>query len=60
VKIGQTQPLLDPVPNALGEAAMNEEMINSFDALLAKRAKAAIRPITLLKTIRRPNPFLIR
>jgi hypothetical protein len=42
LKIDQAQPFLDPVPYALGETAMNEEMINIFGALLAKGAEAAI------------------
>jgi hypothetical protein len=59
VKIGQAEQFLDPSPNALGETTMNEEVANSFGALLAKRAKAAIKPTAFLKMIRRPNPFLI-
>jgi hypothetical protein len=38
---------------------MDEEVVNIFGALLAKRAKATIWPSTLLEAIRHPNPFLI-
>ena len=58
VEVVKANPILEEVPNASCEAAMNKEMGDRFRRLFTKRAHPTIWPPSFRKAVGRPNPVL--
>jgi hypothetical protein len=59
VKLIEPCSLFKEAPNADDEAAMDEEVVDRFRVLFAKRTKPTIWPPSLGQPVGRPNPSLV-
>ena len=58
VEEGEPEPLLDQLPYAFGEPALEEKVRRRFLSLLAKRTKTTIWTTSPFMAVRGPNPIM--